>query len=131
MGLQDKIGNDLKESMKAKDETRTSALRVVVGEFQRQAKKVLSDQEIEGIIRKLAKSEIELLSKSGGDSSEYLQVLDGYLPKAPTEAEIREWIDANINMDDFKNKMQAMKPIMGHFGGAADGNLVKKILESL
>ncbi|MEN8142470.1 MAG: GatB/YqeY domain-containing protein [Thermodesulfobacteriota bacterium] len=131
MGLQEKIGSDLKESMKAKDEARTSALRVVLGEFQRQAKKELSDQEVQGIIRKLVKSENELLAKSGGESSEYLKVLDGYLPKQPTEAEIREWIAENINMDDFKNKMQAMKQIMGNFGGAADGNVVKKILESL
>ena len=131
MNLQQKIGSDLKESMKAKDEARTSALRVVLGEFQRQAKKELSDQEVQGIIRKLAKSENELLAKSGGEGSEYLKILDGYLPKQPSEAEIREWIGKNIDMDNFKNKMQAMKPIMGNFGGAADGNVVKKILESL
>ncbi len=131
MSLQEKIGTDLKDSMKAKDEARTSALRVVLGEFQRQVKKELSDQEVQGIIRKLVKSENELLAKSGDGSSEYLTVLEGYLPKQPTEAEIREWIDNNIDMADFKNRMQAMKPIMGNFGGAADGNMVKKILESL
>ena len=131
MSLQEKIGTDLKDSMKAKDEARTSALRVVLGEFQRQVKKELSDQEVQGIIRKLVKSENELLAKSGDGSSEYLTVLEGYLPKQPTEAEIRKWIDNNIDMADFKNRMQAMKPIMGNFGGAADGNMVKKILESL
>ena len=131
MGLQEKIGIALKESMKAKNEARTSALRVVLGEFQRQAKKDLSDQEVQGIIRKLVKSENELLNKSGGGRSEYLEVLESYLPKQATEEEIREWIRQNINMADFKNKMQAMKPIMGNFGGTADGNMVRKILESL
>lgn len=131
MGLQEKIKSDLKESMKARDANRTSALRVVLGEFQRQAQKELSDQEVQGVIRKLVKSENELLAKSGGESSDYLGVLEGYLPKQPTETEIREWIEGNVNMDDFKNKMQAMKPIMNHFGGAADGNMVKRILESL
>lgn len=131
MGLQEKIKSDLKVSMKARDEARISALRVVLGEFQRQARKELSDQEVQGVIRKLVKSENELLAKSGGDSSDYLEVLEAYLPKQPTETEIREWIEGNVNMDDFKNKMQAMKPIMNHFGGAADGNMVKRILESL
>jgi uncharacterized protein YqeY len=131
MSLQEKIKGDLKVSMKAKDEVRTSALRVVLGEFQRQAKKDLSDQEVQGVIRQLVKSENELLAKSGAENSEYLQVLEGYLPKAPTESEIREWIEQNIKIDEFKNKMQAMKPIMNNFGGAADGNIVRKIIESL
>lgn len=131
MSLQEKIKGDLNVSMKAKDEVRTSALRVVLGEFQRQAKKNLSDQEVQGVIRQLVKSENELLAKSGAENSEYLRVLEGYLPKAPTESEIREWIDQNINIDDFKNKMQAMKPVMNNFGGAADGNIVRKIIESL
>jgi len=39
MSLQEKIRSDLKESMKAKDENRTSALRVLLGEFQRQPKR--------------------------------------------------------------------------------------------
>jgi hypothetical protein len=72
-----------------------------------------------------------MLAISGSESSNYLRVLESYLPKQPTEAEIRAWVDKNINLADFANKMQAMKPIMANFGGAADGNLVRQILESL
>jgi len=131
MSLQEKIKVDLKEAMLARDEARTSALRIILGEFARQARKELSDQEVQGVIRKLVKSESEMLNLSGAESSEYMQVLEGYLPRAATEAEIREWIDNNINLADFANKMQAMKPIMTNFGGSADGNLVKRVLESL
>ena len=46
MSLQEKIKSDLKDSMKAKDEARTSAIRVVLGEFSRQPKKELDDQEV-------------------------------------------------------------------------------------
>jgi len=63
--------------------------------------------------------------------SPYLVILESYMPKAPSEDEIRTWINANINLADYGNKMQAMKPIMAHFGGMADGNLVRQILESL
>ena len=131
MNLQEKIQADLKEAMKARDEARTSAVRIILGEFARQAKKELSDQEVQGVIRKLVKSENEMLNLKGAESSDYLKVLEGYLPQQATETEIREWIDKNINLDDFANKMQAMKPIMMHFGSTADGNTVKRILQDL
>jgi uncharacterized protein YqeY len=131
MSLQENIQADLKKAMLARDEVGISTLRIIIGEFARQASKVLSDQEVQGVIRKLVKSENEMLKLSGAESSDYLQVLEGYLPKQATEEEIRAWIDNNIKLDDFANKMQAMKPIMTNFGGSADGNLVRKILDSL
>ena len=130
MSLQEKIRNDLKESMKAKDEHRTSALRVLLGEFQRQPKKELEDKEVMAIVRKLVKSENEMLSAGDSESSAYLEVLKGYLPKQASEEDIREWVTANIDFSQFKNKMQAMKPIMAHFAGVTDGNIVKKILDT-
>ena len=131
MSLQEKIKSDLKDSMKAKDEARTSAIRVVLGEFSRQPKKELDDQEVIAIIKKLVKSENETLAAGNTESSEYLEVLESYLPKQASEDEIRAWIRANIDFSQFKSKMQAMKPIMTHFAGTADGNTVKSILESL
>ena len=131
MTLQEKIRQDLKISMKAKNEARTSALRVMLGEFGRQNKKELSDPEVIAIIRKLVKAEQEVLSKTKATSSEYLSILEEFLPKEPSEAEIRQWISANIDFSSFNNKMQAMRPIMAHFAGSVDGNTVKKILESL
>ncbi|MBU0676412.1 MAG: GatB/YqeY domain-containing protein [Proteobacteria bacterium] len=131
MSLQESIQADLKVSMKAKTEARTSALRVLIGEFQRQPGKELSDQDVQGIIKKLIKSEQETLARSGGQSSDYLVVLESYLPRPVDEDEIRRWIGENLDLAGFGNKIQAMKPIMAHFEGAADGNLVRRILESL
>lgn len=131
MALQEKIKGDLKESMKAKNEAKTSALRVLIGEFQRQVKKELSDAEVIAVIRKLIKAETETLEKKGEGPSDYMQILESYLPKQASEAEIRAWIAANIDFSKFQNKMQAMKPIMAHFAGMVDGNTVKNILESL
>ncbi len=131
MTLQESIKNDLKTSMKAKEEAKTSALRVLIGEFQRQPKKELADAEVLSIIRKLIKAETEMVARAKSDSSDYLAVLEGYMPKQAGEEEIREWMVNNIDFSQFKNRMQAMRPVMAHFGGAADGNMVKKILESL
>jgi hypothetical protein len=131
MRLQEKIQQDLRVSMKAKTEARTSALRVIIGEFQRQSKKELSDAEVLAIIKKLIKNEMEMLARLKTQNSEYLVVLEEYMPRPPTEEEIKAWIGDNIDFGRLQNKIQAMKPIMAHYAGAVDGNTVKKILEEM
>ena len=130
MSLQEQISAELKTAMKSRDRVKTDAVRVLIGEFQRQPEKELTDQQVAGIIRKLIKSEKELLAASGSEDSGFIEVLEGYLPKQAGEDEIRKWIAENIDLGDFNNTMQAMKPIMAHFAGNADGNTVKKILQT-
>jgi len=130
MSLQEQISAELKTAMKSRDRARTDAVRVLIGEFQRQPEKELTDQQVAGIIRKLIKSEKELLAASGSEDSGFIEVLAGYLPQQAGEDEIRKWIAENIDFSDFNNTMQAMKPIMAHFAGNADGNTVKKILQT-
>lgn len=131
MLLQEKIKAELTVSMKARDTARTGAIRILIGEFQRQPEKMLEDEQVIGIIKKLIKSERELLAASGKEDSGYIAVLEGYLPKQVSEEEIRSWVKDNIDFASYKNKMQAMRPIMAHFGSGADGNSVKKILQEL
>lgn len=131
MSMQNSIKSELQVSIKSRDVERTSAIRILIGEFQRQPDKELSDEQVIGIIKKLVKSEKELLAASGKEDSAYLTILEGYLPKLVAENDIRAWIEANIDFSTFKNKMQAMRPIMAHFGGAADGNTVSRILQSM
>jgi len=132
MSLQEQIKKDLAAAMKAKDDEKKSVLRVIMGEFGRQAQKEIGDDEVIKIIKKLVKSEKEVLEKSGAvQTNRFIQVAESYLPRTATEEDIRFWIAANINLNDFKNKMQAMRPIMQHFGANADGNLVKKVLSEL
>lgn len=130
MSLQEQISAELKMAMKSRDRVKTDAVRVLIGEFQRQPEKELTDQQVAGIIRKLIKSEKELLAASGSEDSGFIEVLEGYLPQQAGEEEIRKWIAENIDFSDFNNTMQAMKPIMAHFAGNADGNTVKKILQT-
>ena len=130
MSLQEQISAELKTAMKSRDRVKTDAVRVLIGEFQRQPEKELTDQQVAGIIRKLIKSEKELLAASGSEDSGFIEVLEGYLPQQAGEGEIRKWIAENIDLGEFNNTMQAMKPIMAHFAGNADGNTVKKILQS-
>lgn len=131
MGLQQKIQSELKDAIKSRDTEKTGAIRILIGEFQRQPEKELSDDQVVGIIKKLIKSEKELLAASGEKDSPYIAVLESYLPRQATEDEIRGWVADNIDFSTFANKMQAMRPIMTHFGSTVDGNTVKKILQEL
>lgn len=131
MSLQETIRSELKGAMKAKDTARTGVIRILIGEFQRQPEKELADDKVIGIIKKLIKSERELIAAGGEGDEEYIAILEGYLPKQASEDDIRNWITENIDFSSFGNKMQAMKPIMAHFGSSADGNTVKKVLQTL
>jgi uncharacterized protein len=129
MTLQEKIKNDLTQAMKDRDAVRKDTLRVVLGEFGRAETKEVSDIEVIRILKKLVKSEKELLEKKRDDSeSEFIRIIEAYLPKTASVGEITAWISANIDFSEFKNRMQAMRPIMQHFGDQADGETVKQIL---
>jgi len=146
LSLQDKIRADLKTAMLGKDDTARDTLRQILSEFPgltvpivlESGKKTtrvkkpdeITDDDILNIIRKLVKSEKTVLEYKGAESSPYLALLEEYLPRMATENEIKAWIAANIDFSTLKNAMQAMGPVMKHFGKLADGNQVKKILQS-
>ena len=129
MNLQKQMKSDLTAAIKAKDEEKKDTLRVILGEFGRLDKKELSDDDVVKILKKLIKSEKEMLEIKGDETdSIFIRVIENYLPKMATQAEITSWIEQNVDFSEFKNKMQAMGLIMKHFGATADGNAVKKIL---
>jgi uncharacterized protein YqeY len=131
MMLQERIKKDLIDAIKAKDVERREALRVVLGEFDRQCEKTLTDEEVSGVLRKLVKSERETLDLKGEADSGFIRTIESYLPKMVTEEEIAAFIRENIDFSVFKNTMQAMGPIMKHFGETADGHAVKRVLKSI
>ncbi len=102
----------------------------VLGEFDRQDKKTLTNEEVAKVLRRLVKSERETLEIKGETDSGFMRIIEDYLPKMVSDEEIADFIRQNIDFSEFKNKMQAMGPIMKHFGETADGHAVKKVLES-
>ncbi|MCF6290471.1 MAG: GatB/YqeY domain-containing protein [Desulfobacterales bacterium] len=142
-----RLKQDLKRAMLNKDAAGRDAIRQIMGEFPRltvpivleSGKKTtrckgadeISDDDIIGIIRGLVKSEKTVLEIRGRDSSPYLEILEAYLPRMATREEIKAWIEANVDVTQFKNVMQAMGPVMKHFGRQADGRLVKEVLRDM
>jgi hypothetical protein len=59
-------------------------------------------------------------------STPRIKIAEGYLPSSASKEEIISWINENIDFSQYKNKMQAMGPIMKRFK-SNDGNFVKEI----
>ncbi len=85
----------------------------------------ITDEDIHNIIRKFVKSEKTVLELKKEASSDYLELLESYLPKMAATEEIEAWIKANIDFSAMKSPMQAMGAVMKHFGKLADGTRSK------
>ena len=145
MPLQEKLKEDLKLALRSRHEVLKSAIRQVMSEFFKLTVPVvleggkkstrpkrpeeITNDDIIGIIQGLIKSEHIVLEAKKETASEYLQILEAYLPRQVSQEEIIAWTKANIDFGRFKNKMQAMGVIMKHFGKTADGKLVNQILK--
>ena len=145
ISLLQRLKEDLKDALRNKDEVRRNAVRQIMAEYPRltvpltlesgkqstrlKKPEEISDDDILGIIRGLVKSEQTVLEATGEETSEYLQILQAYLPRLADRETIVAWIRENIDFSRYKNKMQAMGTIMKHFGKTADGKMVNAILQ--
>jgi uncharacterized protein YqeY len=145
MPLQEKLKEDLKLALRSRHDVLKNAIRQVMSEFFKLTVPVvleggkkstrpkkseeITNDEIIGIIQGLIKSEHIVLEAKKETASEYLQILEAYLPRQVSQEEIIAWTRANVDFGRFKNKMQAMGVIMKHFGKTADGKLVNQILK--
>jgi uncharacterized protein YqeY len=145
LSLLEKIKQDLKTAMLNKDREARNAMRLIMAEFPKltvpltlksgkkstrlKKPEEITNDDIIGIIKGLVKSEQTLLEAKKEATSEYLEILQGYLPKMAGREEIVSWIKQNIDFSQYKNKMQAMGTIMKHFGKTADGKQVNQILQ--
>lgn len=145
MSLHDKLRADLKKAMLNKDLEVRNTMRLIMAEFPKLTVPIIlksgkkstrlkkpeeiTDDDIVGIIKGLVKSEQTVLEVTQQETSEYLKILQSYLPKMVSREEIITWIKDNIDFSQYKNKMQAIGPVMKHFGKLADGKQVNQILK--
>ena len=126
--LQEQIKKDLIYAIKCGDIIKKSNLRILLGEISRQPNKEVSDSKIIKIIKKMVKDEMSIVDVDGNVDFKYINLLKEYLPEEISDEELCDWIYINIDFTQFSNRMQAMKPIMKHFGSSVDGNKVKQVL---
>lgn len=144
LSLLEKLKQDLKTALKQQDVEGKNAVRQIMAELPavtvpitlESGKKTtrpkkteeITDEDVLDIIRRLVKSEKTVLELKKEASSTYLEILERYLPRMASRADIEAWIEANVDFSKFKSPQQAMGSIMKHFGKLADGKLVKEIL---
>lgn len=147
--MHDKIQNQIKEALKAKDSVRLTTLRGVLSAFtnesvnlKRTPQDKLSDEEAVAVIRRLVKQRkdsIEQFTKGGrqdlaDNESAELKVLEEFLPAQMSEEKIREIvIKKKAEMGEVdKTKMGIfMGAVMKEVAGQADGKIVKQIIEEI
>ena len=127
MSLKDRIKEDVKQAMRAKDQARLDALRMLAAAIQRREvdeRVALDDSQVLATIEKLVKQgresvdqyekggRADLVAKEQAD----IAVLQTYLPSPLSEAEIEELIGVAIrdsgatSVKDMGKVMGALKP---------------------
>jgi hypothetical protein len=140
-----KVKQDLKTAMLSKNQEARNTMRQIMAEFPKltvpltlesgkkstrlKKPEEITNDDIIGIINGLVKSEQTVLEAKKEATSQYLEILQLYLPQMVSREEIMAWIKENIDFSQYKNKMQAMGIIMKHFGKTADGKQVNQILQ--
>ena len=145
MTLKERLTEDFKEAMKAKDEVRKNTIsfaRAAVKQYEIDNRKELDDEGIVAILAKQVKMRKDALSdfeKAGrmdlADAyKQEIEVLQKYLPAQLSADEIRDIVKttaAELGIEGGKQNMgKLMGAVMGKVKGLADGGDVKKEVEA-
>ena len=143
--LVERIAQDLKEALKAKDEARGSCLRVLkaaVTNEQGRRTEPLKDEDVQSVIQSMIRKGQEaamefrkghredLAAKEEGE----VKIFGGYLPQqlAPAEIEkVLKEIIAEVSASGPKDLGKVMKAAMGRLAGKVQGKEVNEIAKKL
>jgi uncharacterized protein YqeY len=140
--LFDRINNDLKQAMKARDELRLSVLRMMKSKvLYVNARGDLPDAEVIKIINKYGKDikeSIEEFQKVGrtaevSRSEQELKIVQEYLPKELSPDEIKSLVQqavAELGATSVKELGNVMKAVMAKSPGI-DGKLVNQFVREV
>jgi len=144
MGLRDQLQQDLQNAMRARDEHRKAALRMVLLEVQlaEAERGTLSDADVLALIQKEIKRRTEALDmfRQGGradlEANELveLEILKGYLPAALSPEALTGLARAaiaEVGATSIADMGKVMQVLMPRVRGQADGRLVNQIVRDL
>lgn len=145
MPLLQKIDEDLKSALKASNQIRVSALRMLKAALknkQIEKRRELSEDDIIDVLISLSKQRqesIDMFLKGGREElaekeREELSILQSYLPKQLSNDEIDSIIlevIKNSDAKDIKDMGKVMKIVMSRIKGMADGKYVNKRVREL
>lgn len=144
MSLKDRLANDFKEAMKARDEARKNTVNLVraaIKQYEIDNRVELEEAGVVDILAKQVKMRKDALSdfeKAGRTDlldayNEEIRILMEYLPRQLSEAEIRQIVAdtaAELSIDSGRQNFgKLIGAVMPKVKGLAEGTAVKKLVE--
>jgi uncharacterized protein YqeY len=147
--MQDRLSEDLKAAMRARDAVRTRTLRSLRAallekeiELREGGSATLTDDQILAVIQKQAKQRrdaLEQFDAAGRDDlsakeKEELAIIETYLPKQLSVEEVEAVVGRIIEetgASSMKEIGKVMGPAMKELKGLADGRVVQEVVRSL
>jgi uncharacterized protein len=145
MSLRDRLTEDLKTAMKARDQLRMDVIRMIkaaVLNKEVEVKKDLDDAEMSRIMTTMIKQRKESVEQyERGNRAELadkerqeISIIESYLPKAVTPEQLGEIVDAVIRETgaaSLKDMGAVIKAVMARLAGRpVDGKLVSDLVRS-
>ncbi|SNZ11008.1 hypothetical protein SAMN05421503_1927 [Terribacillus aidingensis] len=143
MSLTERLNQDMKTAMKARDKETLSVIRMVKASLQNEAIRtgndtLSEDEELTVLSRevKQRKDSLQEFQEAGRDDlvqkqEAELQVLKGYMPEQLSEEELEDVIKqtiAEVGATSKKDMGSVMSAVMPKVKGKTDGSLVNKIV---
>lgn len=147
MSLKSQIDNDIKEAMRAKDQSSLRTLRsiksmILLAETEKGGNRDMSEADEMKLLTKAAKQRKESLDTFAAQGredlankeKEELEIIERYLPKPMSEDELRKALERIIS-EEGASGMQDMGKVMGRatneFAGRADGKQISQLVRQL
>lgn len=141
--LRDRLNEEMKQAMKARDEIRLSVIRLIrssVKNREIESRHELNDGEITEVVSTLVKQRRESIRMFGEagrtdlveKEEKELSVLLAYLPQQLSREEVEALVVqaiADSGAQGPKDMGKVMKAIMPHVAGRADGSLVSAVVK--
>jgi len=143
LSLLERLNNDMKQAMKNKEKDKLSVIRMIKASLQneaiKQGRELSEDDELTVLSReaKQRKDSLHEFEKAGREDlveklRAELAIVDLYLPKQLSEAELEEIVTETISAVGATSKAdlgKVMAAIMPKVKGKIDGSLVNKFVQ--
>jgi len=145
MSLQDRLSEDLKQAMKAKDQLRMDVIRMIKAAVLNKGfelKKSLDDVELSRVMTTLVKQRREAVEEYrkakrddlAGKELKEIAIIEAYLPKPLSPEELTHVVEAVIRESGaatLRDMGNVMKAVMARLAGqAVDGKQVSELVRS-
>jgi uncharacterized protein YqeY len=145
MDLQERLARDLKDAMRAKDQTRLLTIRSIrsaIIEKEKEGTGPLTDDDLQAIVQKQAKQRRDALQQyedAGRDDlaqkeRDELQIIAAYLPEQLSDEDIHRVVHEIVTRTgatSMKDMGRVMGEAMSELKGKADGNRVRVTVQQL